>query len=45
MIWPVVKLLLWIVLICAALYFHYWLIKEGENVKQQRHDAIEDDYI
>jgi hypothetical protein len=40
----ILKLLCWIVLICIALYFHYWMIVEGENVKKQKYDAIEDDY-
>jgi hypothetical protein len=40
----IIKTILWIAGLAAALYFHYWLIKEGENVKKQQYDAIEDDY-
>jgi hypothetical protein len=45
MILAAIKAALWIGALAGFMYFWYWMIKEGENVKRQKYDAIEDDYI
>lgn len=42
-----IKPILFIALILVCFYFMYWMIREGENVRDQyeRSDIIEDDYV
>lgn len=41
----ILKPILFILVILFLIFFCYWMVCEGDNVKRQQHDAIEDDYI